>query len=103
MPDSAASGNRNVIRRICWHLERFSKLPLQRFPLREKPDYHVPRGVRSHKGRRNFEGEFCLSEARGQGEPNNNGSDLLGMDQLKDVKAAIDWDPVNRSGRLYET
>jgi len=36
-------------------------------------------------------------------KPNNNGSDLLGMDQLKDVGAAIDWDPVNRSGRLYET
>jgi hypothetical protein len=25
------------------------------------------------------------------------------MDQLKDVDAAIDWNPVKRSGRLYET
>jgi hypothetical protein len=35
-------------------------------------------------------------------KPNNSGSDLLGMDQLNDVDAAINWDPGNRSGQLFE-
>jgi hypothetical protein len=35
-------------------------------------------------------------------KPNNNGSDILGMDQLNHVSAAVEWDPAHRSGKLYE-
>jgi hypothetical protein len=36
-------------------------------------------------------------------KPNNKGSDILGVDQLNNVSAAIDWDPVYRTGKLRET
>lgn len=35
-------------------------------------------------------------------KPNNSGSEILGMDQLNAVHAAVDWNPRLRSGKLYE-
>jgi hypothetical protein len=35
-------------------------------------------------------------------KPNNNGSEILGMDQLKNVNAAVEWDPGAQKGRMYE-
>jgi hypothetical protein len=35
-------------------------------------------------------------------KPNNKGSEILGMDQLKNVNAAIEWDPCAQEGRMYE-
>lgn len=35
-------------------------------------------------------------------KPNNSGSEILGMDQLAEVDAAVDWDPGYRTGKLYE-
>jgi hypothetical protein len=33
---------------------------------------------------------------------NNNGSEILGMDQIGDVNAQVRWDPVAQDGDLYE-
>jgi hypothetical protein len=33
---------------------------------------------------------------------NNKGSEILGMDRLRDVKAAVTWEPGGITGRLYE-
>jgi hypothetical protein len=35
-------------------------------------------------------------------KPNNSGSEILGVDQLEHVGAAIEWDPSAQNGRLYE-
>jgi hypothetical protein len=35
-------------------------------------------------------------------KPNDSGSEILGMDQLDHVGAAVDWDPRAQSGRLYQ-
>jgi predicted aspartyl protease len=35
-------------------------------------------------------------------KPNNNGSEILGMDQLQNANAAIEWDTAQLTGRLYE-
>jgi len=35
-------------------------------------------------------------------KPNNSGSEILGVDQLQHVGAAIEWDPSAQNGRLYE-
>jgi hypothetical protein len=41
LADFNGSGNWKVPRRVSMHLGRSPKSPLLRFPLREKPDYHV--------------------------------------------------------------
>ncbi len=35
-------------------------------------------------------------------KPNNYGSEILGMDQLVDATAQVRWDPVAKSGDIYE-
>jgi hypothetical protein len=35
-------------------------------------------------------------------KPNNNGSEILGMDQIAHVDAIVEWDPTTRTGRLRE-
>jgi hypothetical protein len=35
-------------------------------------------------------------------KPNNSGSEILGVDQLEQVGAAVEWDPGTQDGRLYE-
>jgi hypothetical protein len=35
-------------------------------------------------------------------KPNNQGSDILGMDQVANVNAKVRWDPVTQDGDLYE-
>jgi hypothetical protein len=35
-------------------------------------------------------------------KPNNSGSEILGVDQLESVRAAVEWDPSTQKGRLYE-
>jgi hypothetical protein len=35
-------------------------------------------------------------------KPNNDGGEILGMDQLYEVDGAVDWDPGLRKGRIYE-
>jgi len=43
LADFGGSGNRKVPRRVSMHLGRSPKSPFLRFPLRDKPDYHVLR------------------------------------------------------------
>jgi len=35
-------------------------------------------------------------------KPNDEGSDLLGMEQLADVAATVEWDPANGSGHIRD-
>jgi len=35
-------------------------------------------------------------------KPNNLGAEILGMDQLNDAGASVDWDPVNKTGKLRD-
>jgi len=35
-------------------------------------------------------------------KPDNSGSEILGMDQLANVHAGVEWEPKNQSGKLYE-
>jgi hypothetical protein len=35
-------------------------------------------------------------------KPDNNGNEILGMDQVAHVKAKIQWDPVLKDGDIYE-
>jgi hypothetical protein len=35
-------------------------------------------------------------------KPNNKGSEILGMDQIADVGAIVEWDPGTRTGRLRQ-
>lgn len=35
-------------------------------------------------------------------KPNNKGSEILGMDQIADVGAIVEWDPTARTGRLRQ-
>ena len=48
----------------------------------------------------NISGEVECSLAVGV-EPNNLGSEIVGMDQLAHVSAKIQWDPQARKGRLH--
>jgi hypothetical protein len=35
-------------------------------------------------------------------KPNNHGAEILGMDQLNDARASVQWDPVSQTGRLQD-